>query len=113
MSASPKRPMTDDEREAILALRDVGFSPTWDKLFDRDVLQPSAATRELSDKAAAQLWRLFIRYRRQTSCPNKARLLQVAQSLSAPDFRKQAAAERELQRIADIRRRNDEIRASR
>lgn len=44
-----------------------------------------------SQNQASQLWRLFIRYRRQMDFPDKQRLLTVAEKLAAPDFRKERA----------------------
>lgn len=94
---------TDDEKQAVNLLRRCGFAPaSWDKRF---VGQLSDA--ELSEKERPQVWRLFIRYRRQiqaalvTSANRQTRLEQATrfQTLlhhaaihAAPDFRRQAAA---------------------
>lgn len=65
----PKRPLSADETLAIRAIqRFVTFTPaSWDKRFTREVLCPSLEQQppQLSEKAIAQLWRLFLRYRRQ------------------------------------------------
>lgn len=64
----------------------------WDKRFRRDVLFPALDSGELGDKAAPQLWRILIRYRRQVDHPRRAELLRYALDHAAPDFRKQQAA---------------------
>lgn len=109
MSASPKHMLTTDERDAIEALRGVGMPcGCWDKRFRRDVLWPALDAGTLGDKAAPQLWRILIRYRRQLNHPRRADLLRIAATLAAPDFRKQQAAlraqaeiEREKQRYQE------------
>ena len=89
--------MTSDELQAVEQMKCVTFPcGCWDKRFYRDCLSCQSA---ISEKAAAQLWRLFIRYRRQMSFPDKGRLLGLAEKLSAPDFRKLAKMEREQAEI--------------
>lgn len=89
----PKRPLTDDERAAIKAIQHVGMpAGCWDKRFRRDVLDVALETGKIGEKSVAQLWRLFIRYRRQIPAELKARLMRIAESYSAPDFRKLQAA---------------------
>ena len=111
MSASPKHPLTDNERAAIEAMRGVRFLPaSFEKRFARDVLFPALETRMLGEKSVPQLWRLFIRYRRQLTCSaqEKARLLALAEKWSAPDFRKQQAAARAQERIDALKRQYQE-----
>lgn len=103
MSASTKRPLSSDEAEAIAMLRGVTFTPaSWDKRFAAH-LQDCSAVGMIGEKAAPQLWRIFIRYRRQTHGPRKAELLAMASQLSAPDLRKVAAAQREQARIDSLK----------
>lgn len=84
-----RTPATPVEIQAIDALKGVSFPvASWDKRFFRSI----ASLDMLTDKERPQLWRLLIRYRRQWTAPNKAALLKHAESLAAPDFRKQQAA---------------------
>jgi hypothetical protein len=77
--------MTEDEAIAVRALQLVTYPPaSWDKRFARSM---SGATC-ITEAEAPQVWRLFCKYRRQIGCPDKERLLALAQTLSAPDFRK-------------------------
>jgi hypothetical protein len=100
MSSSPKRPVTADEMIALAAIARVGMScGSWDKRFARDTLSTARETGMIGEKSAPQLWRLFIRYRRQIGCPRKAELLKIAERLAAPDFRKQRAAANEQAKI--------------
>ncbi len=62
----------------------VNFPPAqWDKRFVRELRDT-----ELTEKQAAQVWRLFHRYRRQITHPRKGMLLEMAQQLGAPDTRR-------------------------
>ncbi len=93
MSVSIKRPITDDEVYAIQLLASVTYPvASFDKRFNRDVLQPARNTKQLSDKAIAQMWRLFIRYRRQIHTIDMPHMMKIAEEKAAPDFRKQQAA---------------------
>ena len=93
----PRRDQTEDECKAVKCLKEqVTFPPaSWDKRFTRELL-----TTTITEKESAQVWRLFTRYRRQIRHPEKARLLDVAEKLSAPDLRKLAKEAAERQRIA-------------
>lgn len=92
--------MTKDEATAVAALKVCTFpAASWDKRFVGDL-----TANELSDKQRPQVWRLFVRYRRQINCPDKARILALAEKLAAPDFRKQQAAEREQARINQLKK---------
>lgn len=107
MKPSPKRPLTLDELSAIEALGSVRFPvASWDKRFYRDALCHAQHTGEIGEKSAPQLWRIFIRYRRQLalSPTDRHRLLKVAEALSAPDFRKVNAAASEQARIDEMKR---------
>lgn len=91
-----RRMMSPDELQAIERMHGVTYPvASWDKRFMRML----SGCETISEKEAAQLWRLFIKYRRQMSFPDKARLLRLAEGLAAPDFRKQAAAAREQAEI--------------
>ena len=97
-------PLTEDEAIAVECLAQVTYPvASWDKRFNRNLNRES-----LSDKERAQVWRLFIKYRRQISHARKAELLAKAENLAAPDFRKQNAAMLEMARIERMRRRLDE-----
>ena len=94
-----RTPTTEDERIAVEALARVSYPPaSWDKRFSRQ-LSPDGLTA----KERPQVWRLFIRYRRQISHPRRAELLRKAESLAAPDFRKQQAAANERAKIEAMR----------
>lgn len=85
------RNRTPDEELAISQMKAVSFPVgSWDKRFFRAL---SSGT-QITDKQAPQLWRLFIRYRRQMNFPAKERLLKLAEGLSAPDLRKEQAKAR-------------------
>lgn len=96
-----RRPATVEEQVAIKALKYVSMLPgSWDKRFAQS-LPPDT----LTDKEAPQLWRMFIRYRKQIVCERKDELLGIAEQLAAPDFRKQKAMQREQERIDELKRR--------
>lgn len=106
-----KHPLTYNERQAIESLRGVTFTPaSWDKRFARDVLFPALETGMLGEKSVPQLWRLFIRYRRQVRCSSydRARLMAVAEKWAAPDFRKVNAAAREQAEIDALKKKYNE-----
>lgn len=92
--------MTSDEMQAVERMHGVTYPvASWDKRF-----MGSLSGREtISEKESAQLWRLFIRYRRQMSFPDKERLLQVAERVAAPDLRKVAAAQRAQSEIDELK----------
>lgn len=103
-----RRLMTPDEMQAIDRMGVVTYPvASWDKRFMRMV----SSGEMISEKEAAQLWRLFIRYRRQMSFPDKERLLRFAAEHAALDFRKQEATRREQQRLDDYRKCIEEFRA--
>lgn len=92
------RPRTPDEELAISQMKCVSFPVgSWDKRFFRAL----SSGNEITDKQAPQLWRLLILYRRQINFPAKARLLQLAEKLSAPDLRKEQAKEREKRKLKE------------
>lgn len=92
-----RTPTSPEERIAVEALGRCAMIPgSWDKRFNRQ-LSPD----QLSDKERPQVWRMFIKYRRQIAHPRKAELLELAARLSAPDFRKQQALERERAKYED------------
>lgn len=93
-----RRALTTDEMTAVKCLKGVTTPPAcWDKRFIRDV----GVGDTITDKEAAQVWRLFHKYRRQITCAGKQRLLEVAAACAAPDLRKLAAAERERQMVQE------------
>jgi len=83
-SAAVFRAMTAEESVAVECLKkQVNFPPAqWDKRFVRELRDS-----ELTEKQAAQVWRLFHRYRRQITHPRKDLLLEMARHLAAPDSR--------------------------
>lgn len=88
--------MTPEELQAVERMHCVTFpAASWDKRFMRSMF----GSETITEKEAAQLWRLFIRYRRQMNFPDKARLLMHAETLAAPDLRKLAKAQREQAEI--------------
>lgn len=93
-AASPKRPMTPEEIEAIDFLKGVRFPvASFDKRFASTLYRYAAMTPPIiGEKMAPQLWRLFIRYRRQYRAkdPKGTRripLFRIAEQLTAPEFR--------------------------
>ena len=97
---SLKTPLTPDEVIVIAALRRVRYpAASWDKRFANQLSDDG-----LTEKQRPQVWRLFIRYRRQIDCPDKARILAAAEKLAAPDFRKVNAAANEQARIDELKR---------
>ena len=104
MSTSLKHELSQDEADAIDMLRHVTFTPaSWDKRFAAH-LQDCRRFGTIGEKARPQLWRIFVRYRRQTTGPRKAELLKLAEAQAAPDFRKQQAALNEQARIDGMRK---------
>ena len=92
--------MTPDEMQVLERMHGVTFPVcSWDKRFYRNL----SGCETISEKESAQVWRIFIRYRRQMDFPDKARLLAIAEKLSAPDLRKLAAVAREQARIDELR----------
>lgn len=88
--------MSPDEMQAVKQMAGVTYPvASWDKRFMRSV----SSGETITDKESAQLWRIFLRYRRQMSFPDKARLLQLAETLSAPDFRKVESSRRKQAEI--------------
>lgn len=99
MNTTTRTPCTDDEKTAVEALARVSYpAASWDKRFSRQL-----SSSGLTEKERPQVWRLFIKYRRQINCPRKAELLKLAETLAAPDFRKQQAAANEQAKIEAIR----------
>lgn len=64
------------------------------------------AVKGLTDKERPQVWRLFIRYRRQINVKGKSKLLEFALNHSAPDFRKRDAVAAALAKIETIKAHN-------
>lgn len=80
-----RRLMTPDELQIVERMHCVTYpSASWDKRFMRMI----SGGEMISEKESEQLWRLFVRYRRQMIFPDKARLLKEAERKAAPDFRK-------------------------
>ncbi len=99
MKTTPRTPCTEDEAIAVAALATVSYPPaSWDKRFNRQ-LSPAG----LTDKERPQVWRLFIRYRRQISHPRKAELLRRAEAMAAPNFRKLVADNNAKARIQELK----------
>jgi len=100
-SPVPRRVMTPDEMQAVEQMRVVTFPvASWDKRFFRSLY----GTETISEKEASQLWRIFIKYRRQMAFPDKTRMLALAEGLAAPDLRKLAAAQRAQAEIDEMKR---------
>ena len=100
---SNRTPATEQEKQAVYYLKRCGFAPAgWDKRFVRQLPEDA-----LTEKERPQVWRLFIRYRRQIErsmrqgCEtpkqyNEATarfdtLMHYAAIHAAPDFRRLAA----------------------
>ena len=83
--------MTPDELQAIERMHGVTYPVA---SFDKRFMRMLSGCETISEKEAAQLWRILIKYRRQMSFPGKAELLRMAEGLAAPNFRKQQAAAR-------------------
>jgi hypothetical protein len=95
-----RRMMTPDEMQAIERMHGVAYPvASWDKRFMRRL----SSCETISDKEAAQLWRVFIRYRRQMSFPGQAELLRMAEGLAAPDLRKVEAARKAQAQIDELK----------
>lgn len=73
---------------------------SWDKRFMRMIGEGEM----ISEKESAQLWRLFVKYRRQTGYTDKHSLMAYAKAHAAPDLRKVEAARREQERIDELKR---------
>lgn len=70
------RMMDVDELAAASCLAQIHFPPaSFDKRFGRTMEN----AKRISDRGAAQLWRIFHRYRRQITHPDKERLLKIAE----------------------------------
>ncbi len=79
------RPLTEDERKVISQMRFVRMMPgSWEKRFYHAMM----AAETITDKQAAHLWRLFIRYRRQMAFPAQTELLEKAEKLAAKPIAK-------------------------
>lgn len=106
MIASPKHPMSSEQLDAVDMMKGTTFPvSSWDKRFFRHILE-SRETGQIGEKAIPQLWRIFIKYRRQhrTEFPTRrSELLRLAETLSAPDLRKVAAAQSEQNRIDELK----------
>lgn len=95
-----RRIMSPDELQAVEQMHGVTYPvASWDKRFMRSL----SGMETISEKESAQLWRLFIKYRRQISFADKQRLMNLATSLAAPDLRKVEAARREQARIDELK----------
>ncbi len=72
-----RRPMSADEAAAARCIWTQVTFPVghWDKRFMRELPE------EITEKQAAQVWRIFRTYRRQIKHPRKAELLAMAESL--------------------------------
>lgn len=83
------RELSDDEALACSVLGQFRCPPaSFDKRFCLNMaLTNMADSHEISDRGAAQLWRIIYRYRRQISHPRKAHLLKIAEEKKAEDFR--------------------------
>jgi hypothetical protein len=91
-----RRDQTEDERQAVKCLKEqVNYPPaSWDKRFARELL-----TTDITEKQAAQVWRMFYRYRRQIQHPEKERLLKVAAHFVTTTLRTLAKEAEERRRI--------------
>lgn len=106
MSASPKRPMTEEEVVAATMLQHVNAPPaSWDKRAIATIRFSLTLTPPLiGEKMVPQLWRLLYRYRRQLKHPKRAFFLKMAEQRMAPDLRKQQAALNEQSRIDALKK---------
>lgn len=75
---------SDDEALACSVLGQLKCPPaSFDKRFCRNMEN----AEQISDRGAAQLWRIIYRYRRQIHHPRKAHLLKIAEDMKASDYR--------------------------
>lgn len=106
-----RTPTTPDEMTAVVAIQGVRMLPaSWEKRF-RNQLSPYA----LSEKERPQVWRLFKKYRRQIHGQvvngNEMRgatwknLLDMAERLAAPCYRKAQKDENEKRKLEEYRKR--------
>ena len=95
-----RRQRTLDENLAVAQMKCVTYPvASWDKRFMRSL----SSVDGISEREVPQLWRLFIKYRRQISFPEKSRLTAIAEQLAAPDLRKISKMEREQAEVDRIR----------
>jgi Spy/CpxP family protein refolding chaperone len=89
-----RRPMTADEALAARCIWTQVTFPVghWDKKFMRGLPD------EITEKQAAQVWRIFKTYRRQIEHERKAEMLALAEKLGAADLRKER---REAAKVAE------------
>lgn len=79
-----RREMTAEEELAVQCIRSQVTFPVghWDKRFIRELLWT------VTEKQAAQVWRIFKTYRRQITHERKAELLEMAERMGAPTLRR-------------------------
>lgn len=100
-----RRPRTPDEVQAIKLMACVRYPvASWDKRFMRHLSEVEGIT----EKEAPQLWRLFVRYRRQMNLAHYGHLLTYAMIQSAPDLRKLEKARKEQAEIDEMKRKYEE-----
>ena len=82
------RQMTDEELVAVKCIREqVTLVGRWEKKFMRQL------GYKITEKQAAQVWRIFKRYRRQIQHERKAELLEIAERLGAPEMSRKAGTQ--------------------
>jgi len=81
--------MNEDEILAAKCLSQPTYPvASFDKRFAANMhFQVTQSVPMISERGAAQLWRILHRYRRQISHPSRDRLLDIAEKLKAPDMR--------------------------
>lgn len=95
-----RRPRTPEEIKAIELMARVSYPcASWDKRFMRHLSEIDGIT----EKEAPQLWRLFVKYRRQINLSDRGDLLTYANIQAAPDLRKIEAARKEQARIDELK----------
>lgn len=103
------RPMTPSENEAAFCLACVRTNPyTFDRRFTTGIVSRWKSTTptkpaQITENESAQLWRLFLKYRRQISHRNKANLLLTAEANAAEDLKRQSRMVQEQQQIQKMR----------
>lgn len=79
-----RRDVTEWEAEAIKCLGPLSYTPaSFDKRFAREI----QGVQQVTEGQSQQIWRLFKRYRRQITHPDKDAMLAMADQFAATELR--------------------------